>query len=244
MDAISPLVEVVRYGNVRQTNTETVAHVIRGFAGRICAGLPAACGSMNDDAASEMFRKIISVNTSMNTLAEKEFLDEWRETLKRLADLFSINGILSGISCRILLDSGSMGSEDVSIRLSLALSPGGDPAHSASWIEGFLHGSGLILLHDDNLWKIIDDWVSSIDEGVFIQVLPLLRRTFSEFHTGERKQIGNRVMQDKTATKTLSSFTKNDFDTAKAEAILPVIAAILGLDSKKEGRNECLRKQD
>ncbi|HCE43499.1 MAG TPA: hypothetical protein DET40_08115 [Lentisphaeria bacterium] len=236
MDAIVPLVEVVRYGNVRQTDTDTVSHVVRGFAGRICAGLPAGCSSMNEDAAREMYGRIISVNTALNTLADKEFLEEWHGTLKALSDLFNINGLISGASCRILLDCGSLDSGEVSRRLSLALSQGADPSHGASWIEGFLHGSGLILLHDDRLWKIIDDWVTGLNGENFLRTLPLLRRTFSQFASGERRQIGNRAKSGKTAVSVSEAVSEDDFDTARAEAILPVLAEILGLTANKENQ--------
>src|SRR5262249_49373299 len=51
MDAMPPLANVLRYGNVRQMDVGMVGHVVDGLIARICIGLPAACASLNDEAA-------------------------------------------------------------------------------------------------------------------------------------------------------------------------------------------------
>ena len=43
MDALPPLANVLRYGNVRKTDTAMVAHAVVGLVARICVGLPLAC---------------------------------------------------------------------------------------------------------------------------------------------------------------------------------------------------------
>ena len=55
MQALPPLASVLRYGNVRQTDTAMIAQVVDGLAARVCIGLPGACAALNDDAAAEMF---------------------------------------------------------------------------------------------------------------------------------------------------------------------------------------------
>jgi hypothetical protein len=39
----------------------------------------------------------------------------------------------------------------------------------------------------------VDDWVAGVDDEVFDDVLPLLRRTFSAFSRPERREIGEQV---------------------------------------------------
>ncbi len=57
MQALMPLAQIARYGNVRKTDVETVSGVIASMVARICAGLPAYCSALNDDAAQELFGK-------------------------------------------------------------------------------------------------------------------------------------------------------------------------------------------
>jgi len=42
MDALPPLAKVLRYGNVRQTDSDMVAHLVRALLARICIGLGGA----------------------------------------------------------------------------------------------------------------------------------------------------------------------------------------------------------
>jgi hypothetical protein len=62
----------------------------------------------------------------------------------------------------------------------------------------------------------------------------LLRRTFSTFTSPERRQIGERARRGMTgATRgaTGEQARAEDFDQARAEAVLPLIAKLLGIES-------------
>jgi hypothetical protein len=45
-------------------------------------------------------------------------------------------------------------------------------------------------VHDDDLLGVLDEWVASLGAEEFIEVLPLLRRTFGGFTEPERAAIG------------------------------------------------------
>jgi len=40
---------------------------------------------------------------------------------------------------------------------------------------GFLNGSGLLLIHQDNLWQIMDEWLAHLEAERFTEILPVLR---------------------------------------------------------------------
>ena len=64
--------------------------------------------------------------------------------------------------------------------MGLVLTVGVPPARAAAWIEGFLAGGGLLLVHDERLLSLVDGWLAGIPADTFVEVLPLLRRTFAE----------------------------------------------------------------
>jgi hypothetical protein len=103
-----------------------------------------------------------------------------------------------------------------------------------SWIDGFLRSSGLILLHNEELWRILDEWVGSVKTEIFPQLLPLLRRTFSTFTAPERSQIGALARRG-TRGSTRSSVT-DTIDQDRARKVLPLVAQILGLEYEREFR--------
>ena len=118
--------------------------------------------------------------------------------------------------------------------MGLALSTAADPAQAAAWVEGFLKGSGLVLLHDQALLSVVDNWLTTLPADKFTTLLPLLRRTFATFTPPERRQIGEwarhgRRLPARTPTYPESG-TETGFDTERAEAVLPLVARLLGLD--------------
>jgi hypothetical protein len=60
----------------------------------------------------------------------------------------------------------------------------------------------------------------------FVQVLPLLRRTFAQFPSPERRQIGERL---RAGQQLQSKATSAEFDEAAARAVLPVLKRIWNL---------------
>lgn len=233
MDALPPLAEVLRYGNVRQTDTEMVAGVVGGLIARICVGLPAACASLNNDAAAEMFTRLMAVQRAVGLLQDPAHQQPWQATLATLADQAGLHGLLAGRACALLLEGHRFTAEEVSRRLGLALSTANEPAHAAAWVEGLLKGSGALLVHDDTLWQIIADWVAALPEETFTPLLPLLRRTFSTFTPPERRALGERARHGGQAPAAHRP-SAADFDEGQAEAVLAVVGRLLGIQLTSE----------
>lgn len=234
MDALPALARVSRYGNVRKTDAAMVDSVLTGLAARICVGLPPACVNLSDDAAAEMLRRLNAVHDALSTLARPDLTDPWRESLRRAAEADATHAHLRGRDWRILLDAGAATRDEVATRMSLALSRAAAPADAAAWLEGFLAGSGLILLHDRPLWDILDAWVTSLKPDQFDEVVPLLRRAFSMFDRPERRQMGELVKKTTgaapatAATGAAVGELSDDIDLARAELVLPTLDLILG----------------
>jgi hypothetical protein len=113
--------------------------------------------------------------------------------------------------------------------MGLALSPGADPLYGAQFLQGYLEGTGLILVHDAKLLGVIDEFVGALPEQAFHSLLPILRRTFSMFPAPERKQIGALLAKGKPAEKSEEVFAvEDDIDEARAARVLPMLRALLG----------------
>ena len=234
MDALPPLANVLRYGNVRQTDAGMVSQVVDGLVARACIGLPGACASLNDEAAAEMYDRLLRVHSAISLLQNEEHLASWQAVLMQLVDRRGLHGLLAGRCCRLLIDTGDISIEAAARRMSLALSPANEPAQSAAWVEGFLKGSGLVLLHDERLLQLLDGWVTSLPADTFTAILPLLRRTFSTFPAPERRQMGERVKQGFRVEglgliRDERLGMRDDFDPARADAVLPLVTRLLGL---------------
>ncbi|MEO0375765.1 MAG: DUF5682 family protein [Cyanobacteria bacterium P01_A01_bin.17] len=227
MSALPPLANNMRYLDLRQTDTKSVAQVVDGLIVRICIGLPGACSSLDDDAAIAMEEQVNTTHSAVKLLQNDAYLKDWQGTLTQLADQQQLHGLLAGRCCRLLLDDGCLDSEEAAQRLHLALSTANEPAQAANWIAGFLQGSGLLLIHDETIWPVLDQWVTNLSENTFTCLLPLLRRTFSEFSPAERRQMGTRVKRGNSQIAVTS--TSQALDLERAQSALPLIAQLLGL---------------
>src|SRR5262249_3391717 len=145
----------------------------------------------------------------------------------KLAGQAQLHGLLAGRCCRLLFERGVWALPQIEQRLGLACSPANGPAYTAAWLEGFLSGSGLLLLHHEALWQILDDWLVSLATETFTQLLPLLRRTFATFPRPERRQMGEKVSRNKSLARTHSRGP--EIDAARARLVLPLAAQLLGL---------------
>lgn len=233
MEALPPLANVQRYGNVRRTDTAAVAHVIDGLVARIGVGLPAACAALDDDAAQAMFGRVLAVNSALALLQHADYTATWQAALQRVCDLRGVHGLVGGRACRVLLDSGALSADEGARRLSLALSAASGPPEAAAWIEGLLRDSGALLVHDTLLWQIIDGWLHDLPAALFLPTLPLLRRTFATFQPAERRMLGERARTG-AATLSASERANQRFDVARAKATLPLLTQLLGLQVIEE----------
>ncbi len=237
MDALPALANVLRYGNTRGDGARLVGPIVASFVARICIGLSSACASLNDEAAGEMLERIVRTDGAVRLTQIAEHAADWRAALSRLASQRGLHGLIAGRATRMLLDADAIDAAAAAAQMNLALSPAGDPSQSAAWVEGFLGQSGLLLLHDERLWRVIWAWTASLTGQAFQTVVPLLRRTFSRFSAPERRQLGERARsQDGPAADpaTPGSLTASsaelELDWTRADRALPLMMRLLGLE--------------
>jgi hypothetical protein len=227
MDAFLPLADILRYGNVRRTETAAVAKIVDSLAARICINLPNACSALNDESAEAMFKRISAVNVSIGVLENAGYENEWQKVLRKLASQRDLHGLIKGKAVRILFEKNLLTVEELEKSVRTAVTTAVETDRAAAWIEGFLRGSGLVLIYNEKLLEVLNDWVLSLDEETFIQLLPILRRTFSSFEAPERRNIGERLKGERVlAKKTSGDF---EIDERRAGKVLPLIEKILGL---------------
>ncbi|WP_255392529.1 DUF5682 family protein [Kineosporia sp. A_224] len=234
MAALPGLVEAQRYGDVRQTDTQALGRVTDTLLVRICAGLPAAVSALDDDGAAALRTHLEAVHGAVALRAVPDDRDRWLDTLHGLVDRADVHGLLVGRTVRLLRDAGRVDPADAAARLGRALSVGADAPAKAAWVEGFLAGGGLLLVHDADLLALLDRWVRGLGEQEFVDVLPLVRRTFGAFEAGERRAVADRVRELPTGTaggapRGAAGAGWPDVDPDRAAAALATVAAILGV---------------
>jgi hypothetical protein len=189
LEAFPPLARAHRYGSVRSRDAADLSHVAGALLVRICSGLGPATSGLSDEAAEDVREQLEACHHAVPLLRDPALDELWVGTLEDLLGRHDLPGVLTGRLVRLLLDAGRVDAEDAAGRLRRALSRGAPPVQKAHWVEGFLAGGALLLIHDDRLLGVLDDWVGSLAPQEFVDALPYLRRTFGAFEPAEKRRI-------------------------------------------------------
>ncbi|SEI98725.1 hypothetical protein SAMN05216327_105132 [Dyadobacter sp. SG02] len=225
MDAFTPLAQVSRYGNVRKTDRESIDLIMTTIFYRIVAGLPAGCTGIDDEQAVATTDKIREVNQAIRMLERKELTESWTAALETIFHSDRTAPLIQGYCCKALYDSRLLDMDGTFSAFSKALSFNNEPSASAHWLEGFLKDAATVLILDDVIWAVVNNWLQSLDDEMFLQVVPLLRRTFSNFSNVEKRKIAGRAKQGKSDALIPQTI---DIDHQRASQVLPVLELLMG----------------
>lgn len=229
LGSIPPLVHIVRYGDVRNTDSSQVEQLIEQMLVRVEVGLVGACANLDDDAATSLYRELKQLQQALQVLFEAKpaLQTDWQACLQHLAYLGQTHRLISGYATRCLFDNQAIDATQLAHHLQLALSAGQGPLQIAQWLEGFLSDNATVITHHDALWQLLDGWLQSLNESQFMLVLALLRRAFSSFSPTERFQLAQRAKTGAPVINVESSNLAIDIDLQRANYLLPMFAKIM-----------------
>jgi hypothetical protein len=228
LEAIPPLVDLKKYGNVRQSDTELIGFILNSLFYRLLAGLPVGCSGIDEQQATEMSNHIQKAHQAVLLLDDAAYRTDWGSTLQVILDNPLSAPFLQGTCCKLLYDSQFLDAERTAAQFSLALSSAQPPTVSVQWLEGFLSNAAMVLLLDERIWGMVDQWMADIDDDAFQAVLPLLRRTFSGYSGAEKRKIAAKAKRTNTTGNAGPMAEQAEyFNMERAARVLPILEKIL-----------------
>jgi hypothetical protein len=226
--ALPALANVYRYGNVRRTDSEQVAHLFDGMLLRACIGLPLALSALDGEPAEQARGVLLAADRALGLRQGEEQTSAWRRSLRTVALAESSAPLLRGVCTRLLLDATVMALDEVQAQLQRNLSLGAEPLDAAQWLDGFLNRNATVLLHEDAVWALIDRWLTQLGDEHFVRIVPLVRRTFAAFEAADRRDLGERVKRPHAAAPRTVDLPA--WDEARARRALPMLRELFGVD--------------
>ncbi|MES2947741.1 MAG: DUF5682 family protein [Pseudomonadota bacterium] len=226
ISAVPPLARVFRYGSVRQMDGDLLAKILDGLITRGAIGLPLACHSLDDSAAETLRDTLLPAHDAVGLRDSAEPSQAWQQALQQIAVGDACHALLRGLCCRLLLDAGHIDQAQAAVQLSRNLSAGALPLEAAQWLDGFLNRNAMVLLHDAAVWSLVDAWLAELVDAHFLQVVPLLRRSFSNFSQSERRELGARAAHGVKVTPVVAA---SEGDAVRAALPVPTLRLLLGL---------------
>ena len=117
----------------------------------------------------------------------------WTTLLKRLSVNDKLNAYLSGFAMALLLERGLAKEAELNCEIGRRLSHGMSAESGAGWFEGLASKNHQALIMRLNLWKVLDKYLSELDEQSFRRALVFLRRTFADFSPQEKNDIAENL---------------------------------------------------
>jgi hypothetical protein len=228
VDTLEPLARTLRYGDVRGTDVLSLRAAVDGVVVRVLAGLVGACTSLDDGAAAAWAERLTAAHAALSLLDHPARHTEWPAVLDRLAARSDVHGLVRGRAVRLSHDGQWSTADAVQQRFGQALTPGTPPAVGAAFVEGFVAGSGVVLVHDRQLLALIDGWIAALAPDAFVATVPLLRRTFGAFEAGERRQLGL-LLSARSADPAHAG--SGELDEARVAAAVNTVRHLLGVPS-------------
>ena len=186
--------------------------------------------NIDEEAAGELLEHLSATNYAIATLDDEELNDMWYEFVQQIRSSSSAHPLLSGYATRILNDRGKISREEMQRTLSFYSSAGNAPSDVAYWFEGFLRASGSILLLDDDLWQLVNNWICGLSKENFMELLPVIRRTFSNFSPAERRKLGEKAKSFDANGRKPRNFEDTSCNDAEASRVIPLLGLLLGVE--------------
>lgn len=229
MRAVPSLVAILRYGTARKIPIDPLAALVRTLATEVIAGIELACVNLDAEASDKVRAAMIDFDAALTLLADDHLSTEWTRRLMRLIDGAAVAPLLAGSALRILYDRSALQAQALDAAFSRALSPAVPPNDAGRWLEGFLGSAAEVMLQDRTLLDLIDRWLGDQPEESFIEVLPVLRRSFCTFSAPERRRLLAEI--DKERRVPARARGTDTLDSPGFRKALPLLRAILGIDS-------------
>ncbi len=225
MEAVAPLVSVSRYGNVRKTDSALVLTILESMITRICVSLPNAVTAIDEQAARHLLDLFYQLDAAVGTLQQPGQSVQWQGVLKLISRNPGSSPVIAGYAVRLLADHKLLEKDELVTIFSQRMSRTVAAGLTSAWLEGFLRGSGTMLLLDEAMWSVVNNWVAELEDDLFMQVLPLLRRTFSAFTGPEKRKLGEKV---RSGTHGTAQTIRVRFDETGARRGIPVVLQFFG----------------
>lgn len=227
MVAVPPLVRIVRYGTARKLPEEELKALVVALSAEINAGTRIGSHQLDDAATAARVNAMRAYDEALGLFGDTNLLEDWRRQLALMVDDEHIVASVAGLSLRRLHDLSLWDETRIAAAFSRHI-VGETPARAGAFVEAFLTGSAEVLIQDQALLFLIDEWLCGLDADIFVESLPLLRRALSGFDAVSRRRVMERIAggrREHVVTELPAG------DNPAFERALPLLKQILGMNA-------------
>lgn len=229
METVPTLVSILRYGTARPIPEQQLSALVSALSAEINAGALLATIDIEPAEAQRLRRAMAGYDHALGLFADEHLTQMWRRELAAIVRHERSAPSVSGLALRQLHDCRAWPVDEVAANFSRALTPPAAPAAAGAFVESFLAGGAEVLVQDRQLLGALDKWLLELDEESFIELLPMLRRGFSDFAETGRQRILGIVGSGKSIEQAAVVGDSEEVSEEFVEQALPLLRKILGI---------------
>ena len=191
-DAAFNLSSILRFGSIRQVDTEALKPLLVELFLRASL-LMVDASNCNMEAAKIMADSILKLDKMASYHDELVDVETYLQELARLSNRDDRNPRLSGMACSILLERQQIDKEVLIKEISRRLLPGIPADIGAGWFEGLASRNRYVILANTTIWEKLDEYIMSLTTEELKPAIVFLHRTFSEFAANEKYMIAENL---------------------------------------------------
>jgi hypothetical protein len=228
MQAVAPLVRVLRYGSARKLPEDALRALIVSLSAEVNAGVRTGSHALDEETAGKRMKAMNAYDEALRLFGDDGLMAAWRAQLSTMVDDEQVAPGVAGLSLRRLHDASAWPMQEVAAAFSRQMS-GHAPQQSGAFLEGFLSGGSEVILHDHALLQLVDAWLCELPEQDFVESLPLLRRSLSGFDAVSRRRLMEQLKHSRAVLAGTPQVEAAEENLAFAAA-LPLLCKILGIN--------------
>jgi len=230
MAVLPPLADIQRYGTARDMPVHELGSLVRCIGIEVNSGFRYATRQLDDEAAQQMRQLTRRYDHALELVGEAYLTEGWQTCLKEALNDERAAPLVRGLATRLLHNKQVVELEQTANTLSRSLAPAIPVLDAGAWLEGFIDESGEVFLHDDELFIVVDQWLQAAPEESFIEILPMMRRSFSDFDAVLRRRLMQRLTKTaKVARSSPVEQSESSIGASAFEQVLPLLAQLVEL---------------
>lgn len=190
---LRPLIAGLSYGNLHGYSTAHCQNLISLILPRLVYNFGPQCVNIQLERAQKMVQVFYLIHSYFFHFQDEDLRLGWRDQVLKFRADTATHPLLRGRASFVAIDEGWISHSELGLSLLQECDPVSGAQPAARWIEGFLIGANAFYLLRDELIEILDNWVVNLSEEDFKEVLPLLRRSFSQVSYSENLRIFGKI---------------------------------------------------
>ncbi|NOT37446.1 MAG: hypothetical protein HOP11_08720 [Saprospiraceae bacterium] len=176
---LNPLVSCISYGSLYEMDKNQLIAIIDFILPKIIVDFGNQSSFINEEKASRLIDSFSLVEKYFLHSKDTLYHELWISETEKNSTLENVHPMVRGFLWNKLLEIHVKNETDFRSELEYQFVSQSKAEKTAQWIEGFLFQSTSFYLLNENVLKTMSQWLHHLSESEFKQVLPLLRRSFS-----------------------------------------------------------------